>query len=233
MKVILVGCEYVGKTTLADRISEWMVEMFGPEPWGPPHYGWHDHYQMPNVTHHDMTDDEIQQVMALSPRMKEVYQRYNIAYHTPTEPTDGHILIIGFHIDDAIYSPLYFGFGGEGQYADRRILSDDVETAIMKHQPDTVLVLLKASPDVIRQRMKANPHEHQVIKDEDVELLLERFEEAHTNALMRRKFVIDNSDQIIEETFSEFVEKIEHHIGEKDRLRMLLRSKWVSSDPLA
>ena len=55
MKVILVGCEYAGKTTLADRISGWMVEMFGPEPWGPPHYGWHDHYQMPNVTHHDMT----------------------------------------------------------------------------------------------------------------------------------------------------------------------------------
>ena len=69
MKVILVGCEYAGKTTLADRISGWMVEMFGPEPWGPPHYGWHDHYQMPNVTHHDMTGDEMQQVMALSPRM--------------------------------------------------------------------------------------------------------------------------------------------------------------------
>ena len=121
-----------------------------------------------------MTDDEVQQVMALSPRMKEVYQRYNIAYHTPTEPTDGHILIIGFHIDDAIYSPLYFGFGGEGQYADRRILSDDIETAIMKYQPDTVLVLLKANTDVIKERMKSNPHKHQVIKDEDVELLLER-----------------------------------------------------------
>lgn len=62
---------------------------------------------------------------------------------------------------------------------------------------------------------------------------VERFEEAHTNTLMRRKFVIDNSDQIIEETFSEFVEKIEHHMTEKDRLRILLRSKWLSSDPLA
>ena len=50
---------------------------------------------------------------------------------------------------------------------------------------------------------------------------------------MRRKFVIDNSDQIIEETLSEFVEKIEHHMSEKDRLRILLRREWLSSDPLA
>ena len=233
MKVILVGCEYAGKTTLADRISGWMVEMFGPEPWGPPHYGWHDHYQMPNVTHHDMTGDEMQQVMALSPRMKEVYQRYNIAYHTPTEPNDGDFLMIGFHIDDAVYGPLYFGYGGEGEYADRRILSDDIESKIMKYQPDTVLVLLKANPDVIKERMKSNAHKHQVIKDEDVELLLERFEEAHTNALMRRKFVIDNSDQTIEETFSEFVEKFEHHMNEADRRRILLRNQWNQIGPLA
>jgi hypothetical protein len=233
MKVILVGCEYAGKTTLADRISEWMVEMFGPEPWGPPHYGWHDHYQMPNVTHHDMTGDEMRQVMALSPRMKEVYQRYNIAYHTPTEPTDGDFLMIGFHIDDAVYGPLYFGYGGEGEYADRRILSDDIESAIMKYQPDTVLVLLKANPDVIKERMKSNAHKHQVIKNEDVELLLERFEEAYTNALMRRRFVIDNSDQTIEETFSEFVEKFEHHMNEADRRRILLHNQWNEIGPLA
>ena len=129
--------------------------------------------------------------------------------------------MIGFHIDDAVYGPLYFGYGGEGEYADRRILSDDIESKIMKYQPDTVLVLLKANPDVIIERMKSNAHKHQVIKDEDVELLLERFEEAHTNALMRRKFVIDNSDQTIEETFSEFVEKFEHlsliHISEPTR----------------
>ena len=73
----------------------------------------------------------------------------------------------------------------------------------------------------------------QVIKNEDVELLLERFEEAYTNALMRRRFVIDNSDQTIEETFSEFVEKFEHHMNEADRRRILLHNQWNEIGPLA
>ena len=233
MKVILVGCEYAGKTTLSGKISEWMVKVFGPEPWGPPHYGWHDHYQMPDVTHHDMTDEEVEQVLALSPRMKEVYQRYNIAYHTPHEPSDGHQLIIGFHIDDAVYGPLYFGYGGEGQYADRRALSASVETAIMEHAPGTVLVLLKASPEVILKRMKEAPHRHRILKEEDVGQVLERFEHLHGRALLRRKFVIDTTESTPEETLAEFVKTYENHMDEEDRRRILLRKQWQAASPLS
>ena len=232
MKLILVGCEYAGKTTLSHKISDWMEEVFGPEPWGPPSYGWHDHYQMPNILHHELTDEEREQVLALSPRLKEAFQRYNIAYHTPTEPLDGHYLVIGMLIEDAVYGPLYYGYGCPGVHGDRSVLSQKVEQAIMRHAPDTVLVHVKASAEVIRARMRDNPHRHGVLKEEDVNLVIQRFQEEFDRSLLRRRMTLDTSTATVEETFAEFVEKYEHHMGEEDRRRILTHRLWRETNPL-
>ena len=232
MKVILMGCEYAGKTVLSRKISEWMVKVFGGEPWGPPHYAWHDHYQMPNITHHDLTDDEQRQIFALSPRVKEELQRHNIAYHTPTERSDGHYLVIGLHLDDAVYGPLYFGYGGDGEHGDRSVVSQSVERAIMRYAPDTVLVLVKASPEVVRKRMRETPHANGVLREKDIELVLQRFEDEYARALLRRRFTVDTSAATAEETLSEFVKRYEHHMGEEDRRRILLHREWQAADPL-
>ena len=227
MKVILAGCEYSGTTTLSHAISDWMVEVFGGEPWGPPHYGWHDHYVMPHVTHHDMTEAEQQQMLALEPRMKEVFQRYNLAYHTPHEGMgDSHLLLIGFQIAEEVYAPLYFGYGGEGEYGDRRKLSFSIEHTIMEHAPDTVVILVKASPEVIAKRMKENPHPNGLLQEKDIELVLERFEEAYGAAILRRRFTLDTSEQTVQGTLDDFVRQIEGHLTPEDRRRMLFHQEW-------
>jgi hypothetical protein len=73
--------------------------VFGGEPSGPPHYRWHDHYVLPHVTHHEMSAAEQRQMLALKPSLKEVFQRYNLAYHTPSEESrESPLLLIGFHL---------------------------------------------------------------------------------------------------------------------------------------
>ena len=233
MQVILVGCEYAGTTTLSRAISEWLVKLYGPEPWGPPHYGWHDHYEFPNVTHHELTDEEQKQVLALSPRLKEVYQRYNLAYHTPQAPSESSMMLaVGFHVADAVYGPLYFGYGAEGKYADRRKLSFQIERKIMDHAHDTTIVLVSASPDAIRTRMKEAPHRNGILKDKDVELVLSRFEEEYSKSILRHRFTLDTSDATPVESFKEFARKFEPHFSDDDRLRMLHNNRWQESQGL-
>ena len=42
MNLIVIGCEYAGKTTLAVGISRWMIESMGLNM-----VVWHDHYVVP------------------------------------------------------------------------------------------------------------------------------------------------------------------------------------------
>ena len=92
----------------------------------------------------------------------------------------------------------------------------------MEVAPDTVLVLVKASPDVIRRRMAENPHENGLVKDEDVERVLEAFQEQYDESFIRKKFDIDTSEATVEESLSEFLEKLQPHLSDSDRL-------WIMS----
>ena len=92
----------------------------------------------------------------------------------------------------------------------------------MEVAPDTVLMLVKASPDVIRRRMAENPHENGLVKDEDVERVLEAFQEQYDESFIRKKFDIDTSEATVEESLSEFLEKLQPHLSDSDRL-------WIMS----
>ena len=86
MRLILVGCEYSGTTTLAEAISEWAKEVMGGG------FGFHDHWKIPHVSHPPgLTAEEQEQFMALSPNLKEMFQRYHIEYHlSPSFYGDPH-----------------------------------------------------------------------------------------------------------------------------------------------
>ena len=45
MRLILVGCEYSGTSTLGYHISRWAKEALGDD------FGFHDHWQIPHVSH--------------------------------------------------------------------------------------------------------------------------------------------------------------------------------------
>ena len=91
-----------------------------------------------------------------------------------------------------------------------------------------MLVLLKATPEVIRERMRTAPHSRTVLRDEDVEHVLERFEYHYGHSLLRYKFTLDTSDATPDETLREFIESYVPHMSERDQLRIQTRRNLAS-----
>ena len=152
MRLIIVGAEYTGKTTLVEKIVDWRDEVMGPPtPKGIVRY--HDHFTLPWVGHWDeISEEDLAKFMSLGPELKEMFQRYQFHYHLmPQLYRDTDHIMVGFHIEEAVYAPLYYGYGRAGEYGDRESLVRHIETDIIEAAPDTVLVLLKASPEVVRE----------------------------------------------------------------------------------
>ena len=90
MKLILVGCEYSGTTTLALAVNEWMKETTGSDSrlihdhWKIPHTSGH----LPNDISHFLTEEEQAQVLGLTPKLKEMHQRHSLYYHTLSTSSD-------------------------------------------------------------------------------------------------------------------------------------------------
>ena len=244
MRLILVGCEYSGTSTLGYLIGRWAKEALGDD------FGFHDHWQIPHVSHpnipegktHDEmiddflagkgidpsltghTDDENCAFLALTPKQQEAFQRYHMEYHVAdTFYEDPHHNQIGFHINEAVYAPRYYGYGGAGEYADRSWYARRVDSDIMHKAPDSVLILVKASADRIKERLNANPHPFGLVKEEDVEGVLADFEKHFETSWLRHKFEIDTTDATPEESLVEFVEKIQPHLIETDRQKIMYR----------
>jgi hypothetical protein len=231
MKLLLIGCEYAGTTTLAKGILRWGEAEMGA------YFGLiHDHWKVPHVTGHWPIDtdafpseEERRDLADLSPKFKEQMQRHSLYYHIQPGAFDKgkeeqqgfypDYLAIGMHIEDAVYGPLYFGYGGEGQPAPRDVVKQTVERALLKFAPEFVLVHVKADPSVIRQRMTDAPHENPVVQDKDVEMVLRRFEEAHEASAIRHKLEIDTSNATAEDTLAEFIVKLEPYLTDDDRER--------------
>jgi hypothetical protein len=218
MRLILAGCEYSGTTTLAHAIDDWMEQTMGAR-----FSLIHDHYKVPHTSGHpdDTTPDEQAQVLALSPKLKEMVQRHSIYYHVQPASFDGpDWLAIGLHIEDAVYGPLYFGYGGDGQPHDRKVVSRQVERAVLRFAPDVTLVHVKTSGEVIARRMREQPHKHGLVKEKDIAKVLKLFEEACTNSTLPRKMTVDGSGTA-RAMAEDFVAKIERHLSDSDRLRIL------------
>ena len=219
MNLILIGAEYSGTTTLATKIAEWGTNTLGGQ------HGFHDHWKIPYLGHSEFTDEEYQSIVNLTPNVKEQYQRYHMEYHLSHsfyEDTDHNM--VGFCYDEAVYAPLYYGYGGEGEYAGRSWYARHMEQTIKSIAPNTVLILLKCSPDEIRKRMKKNPNKYGILKDKDVEHVLERFEEEYNLALIRQKITLDSTNTSPNKLVKEFEKQIEPFLTDVDRQRIIFRS---------
>ena len=237
MKIILIGCEYSGTTTLAKAVFKWGEEEMGTE------FGlFHDRWKLPHTSGHTpedeasrLTDDERDQVLALSPKVKEMVQRHSLYYHVQPwafwedrahEQGFYHdYLAVGLHIEDTIYGRLYFDYGQEGRPGDRSVVGPNIERAILEWAPDLVLVLVRAAPDVIRRRMRESPHEHGVLREKDVERVLALFKEAYARSLITNKFELDTSSATVGQTLAEFTEKMGPYLTETDRRRRDLAAR--------
>ena len=246
MRLILMGCEYSGTTTLFRQISKWVKENLGDE------FGFHDHWKLPHVSHPNIpegstieemweaweagkgtdptmsghTDEENEQFLGLSPKIRESFQRYHMEYHIGDSfYGDAHHNNIGFYFDEAVYASLYYGYGASGEYGDRVRYARRIEADIMHKAPDTVLVHVKADADVIRKRMKDNPHKYGLVQDKDVETVLAGFAQQYETSFLRHKFEIDTSKSSVGESICEFVGKLIPHLQSEDRQKLMFYRK--------
>ena len=108
MRLILVGCEYVGTTKLANAIDDWMASSMGVR-----FSLIHDHWKIPHTSGHpdDSTPEEQAWLLKATPKFKEMHQRHSLYYHVQANTfnaPDG--MVIGGAIEDAVYGPMFFGY---------------------------------------------------------------------------------------------------------------------------
>ena len=92
MNIIAIGCEYTGTTTLMLGVQEWMKGAFGQTTI------FHDHFKLPNNSGHPPLDpdsiifdeEEKRQILEMSPKLKELFTRYTLYYHSPTRAREFH-----------------------------------------------------------------------------------------------------------------------------------------------
>jgi hypothetical protein len=219
MRIIMIGCEYAGKTTLTAEISRWLERNLGRPQFG--QYMWHDHFVFPFAEGEgEQVETETAHILAMPPSLLEKYSRYMIHYHLVFYQ-DSHHLVVNWYYGDAVYAPLYYGYGEPDGYADRGLMARSYDAKVMQEAPDSVLILVKASPDVIRRRMAQGPRPQCPLQEQDVELVLQRFEEEFKRSGIRRRFTLDTSSATVAETLQTFVKEMEPHLTADDRLAML------------
>jgi hypothetical protein len=232
MRLLFIGCEWAGKHTLGIEVSRWWSEQTGESFLPPPHFSFHDHFVVPHVVHamgheHHKELSE-KQMLTLNPGLLEHYQRYQIYNKlTPGYIDEPDLFLMDWYYGEAVYAPLYYGYGSPGEYADRRMLARWIDEDVLKLIPDTILVLIKASPEVIRERMAKGDspfpgrHKDTYFRAEDAEQVLELFQEQYEVSLIRRKMEIDTTNASVDESLQKFISQVAHFVTDADRLRIL------------
>jgi hypothetical protein len=203
MRLIVVGCEYTGKTTLIDGLYAWGEERGI-------HFHLDDHFSVPDQFFLDEADQAA--MIALPPTIKERFQRFQIYYHVASVIV-GHsdVLLGGFHIEEAIYGPRYY-YPGKAFPAYQRRIEPSLPS-------DTILLLLTASPEVIRRRMTTAPHRYPLVQPDEVEEISQQFAREYQQSWIDRKFTLDTSELTPAQLVSTFLERVVPLLSERDLLR--------------
>ncbi len=187
MRVIAIGCEYTGVTTLLDGLMDWGHER-------DINHHLDDHFTIPDRQH--LAPEDKETMVNLSPALKERFQRMQLVYHIRLLHRFDHILLGGFHIEEAIYGPLYYYPGG---------VASEIRQYEEEMPKNAILVHLIASPEVIQRRMETNPHEYSLIKKEDIPMILDSFQQEFDASLIPNKIQIDTSDLAPDELLQTFL----------------------------
>lgn len=171
-----------------------------------------DHFTIPDAS---LSKEDRDVMLTLSPAFKERFQRFQAVYHVRIVRLERDAIEVGFYSEDAVYGPLYYGYRPDA-------LAIRQGRELEKELPsDTILVLLTASSDVIVKRMENSPHKYQIIRREDIPLLLQKFEEEYGASTIHAKIRIDTTDQSPEQALQEFLTKARPYLASEDLLRIV------------
>jgi hypothetical protein len=203
LRLVTIGCEYVGKTALADALQTWGAQ-----------HGRNFHmddsdFSIPDDRH--LAEDEQQALVEAPPALKERFQRMQIYYHVFVQRNCEDCIFGGYHIQEAIYGPRYYYPGTEVHY------QRQVEGFL---QPDTILVLMTADPDEIRARMKAAPHKFPIVPPGDVEEVQAEFEKEFAASTIKRKVHLDTTGFPADEILDRFLVAVRPALSARDLLLM-------------
>tara|TARA_B100000579_G_C22769880_1_gene823413 strand:+ start:547 stop:1164 length:618 start_codon:yes stop_codon:yes gene_type:complete len=203
MRLIIVGCEYSGVTTLINAIHGWGLQ-HGMN------YHLDDHFTIPDAFH--LSQEEQQAMLDMLPAIKERFQRFQIAYHVKLLHRFSHILLGGFHIEEIVYGPRYYYPG----------INIEVREWEPEMPSDTILVHLHASVETIQRRMVEKPHPHQLVPSSDVSVVSDEFKQQFNKSWIKKKFSIDTTDLTSDGLLESFFNESIPHINESDALTRLL-----------
>ncbi|HAL46140.1 MAG: hypothetical protein FI707_15075 [SAR202 cluster bacterium] len=227
MKVILAGIEYVGATTMANKLSAWKTEIMG-EPFAGGLI--HDHSKLPHTSGHpdDTTLEEQQQILALSPKLKEMYHRYSMYYHLH-HYNSADDLTIGFHIEESIYARKYYGYGLPGDQFDREAVFGQVESRAKQITSDPIIIVhMTADEGVISRRMaelKGSPHHtNSPLTEGDIAEVMAEYERLVAKSELGPKIHVDTSTDSPDETLQKLAALMEPHFTDHDRERIKAHS---------
>ena len=185
-----------------------------PEEWRYGHLGEYDGAKL--------TEEWASDVRALKPWLLEQLQRIMVwrhMHHTViAEEWDS--IQVGLHYAETVYAPLYYGYGEPGSFADRRRRAREWDRSLLEFAPETVLVLLRATPQAIHDRMRAAPRPDRVPREEDIEKVIDLFEEQYAESELNHKLAIETSGVTVEQSVAEFARKVQPFLTEEDRRRM-------------
>lgn len=205
MRLIVIGTEYAGKTTLIDALMEW-GDSIGI------HHHLDDHFSIPDRQF--LSPGDQRAMLAMPPVIKERFQRFQIYYHIHVLQNHADCLLGGFHIEEAIYGPRYYYPTNPWPPYQRTIEAELPE--------DTILLLLKASPEAIRRRMREVPHPDQIVPEGDVEAVSAEFEREWRQSWIKHKLVVDTTELTPSSLLAEFQRRIVPFLDTRDLVRRQL-----------
>ncbi len=234
MRLVVIGCEYAGKTRLARGIAERVAAGSGSP------VRVHDHWVPPAIWDQDpatcyvvgpdgvlpepsrygslagaerdrLASGRADDVRALSPWLLEQHQRAMVWRHLHPNIYDeagelGHVphsIQVDFYYAEAVYAPLYYGYGGPCTFDDRTRRAREWDEKLMEIGPETVLVHVVAADGEIERRMAAAPQADPVLRPGDAERVLARYAEQFEASLVRRKVEIDTTGSTPEQSLDE------------------------------
>ena len=200
MRTLLVGTEYVGKSTLLQLLRDYYGKRgryVHPD----------DHFTLPDAT---LSPESRAASVEFGNDVKERMQRMQIHYHVEVLRGYEHVIMAGWHIEEAVYSAMY-GEDPESPYYPNYAYTCQrlYESMVLEARlPNLVLVHMTASDEAIRQRMRDNPHDYPVVKEEHIGEAKRRFAEEVEKSLFThkgRRLELDTTDQTPQESLDELL----------------------------
>jgi len=203
MRLIAIGCEYTGKTTLFEGLMKWGQDRGI-------HHHLDDHFSIPDCQMLRSSEDQ-ETMNGLPQLIKERFQRFQLAYHVQLINKYEHILLGGFHIEEGVYGPRYY-------YPDIGRIGEPPRRWETEMPSDTILVHLKASAETIEERMETAPHQYPVVPRGDVQEILDEFQREYRETWIKRKIEIDTTDLTPERLVDVFLAESVPHLNTRDML---------------